>query len=146
MENYYENAMIAAEFRKSNEGKRLGGYIELLNKIASVLLNYHEEETCCSEYFRHFEFQCPSNREHVIATYHTWNYAHLGMEEVEQFVIFMAAYELYTFIDEHETCPIASHYKVFIANLLEICIREFDENIYVVDTRKRFAQGSTDVL
>ena len=57
------------------------------------------------------------------------------MEEVEQFVIFMGAYELYTFIDEHETCPIASHYKVFIANLLEICIREFDENIYVVDTR-----------
>ena len=51
MENYYENAMIAAEFRKSNEGKRLGGYLELLNKIASGLLNYHEEEICCSEYF-----------------------------------------------------------------------------------------------
>ena len=100
MENCYENAMMAAEFRKSNEGKRLGEYIELLNKIASVLLNYHKEETCCSEYFRHFKFQCPSNIEHVIATYHTWNYAHLGMEEVEQFVTFMAAYELYTFIDE----------------------------------------------
>ena len=58
----------------------------------------------------------------------------------------MGAYELYTFIDEHETCPIASHYKVFIANLLEICIREFYENIYVVDTRKRYAQGISNVL
>ena len=62
MENYYENALIAAEFRKSNEGKRLGGYIELLYKIASELLDYHEEEICCSKYFRHFEFQCPSNK------------------------------------------------------------------------------------
>ena len=113
MENYYENALKAAEFRQSKEGKRLGGYIELLNKIASTLLNFHEEEICCSEYCRHFEFQCPSNKEPVIATYHTWNYAHLGMEEVEKFVIFMAAYELYTFIDKHETCPIASQFKFF---------------------------------
>ena len=75
MENYYENAMIAAEFRKSNEGKKLGGYIELLNKIASALLNFYEEGFCCSEYYKHFEFQCPSNKdEPVIATFHTWNY------------------------------------------------------------------------
>ena len=73
MENYYENAMIAMEFRKSKEGKRLGSHLEFLNKIASGLLDYHEEETCCSKYFRYFEFQCPSNKEHVIATYHTWN-------------------------------------------------------------------------
>ena len=146
MEKLYENAMIAAEFRKSNEGKRLGGYIELLNKIASGLLNYQEEEIFCSKYFRHFEFQCPSNKEHVIATYHTWNYAHLGMEEVEQFVIFMAAYELYTFIDEHETCPIASQFKVLIATILDLCIVEFNENIYVVDTRKRAAQESSNIL
>ena len=87
MENYYKNAKIAAQFRKSYEGKRLGGFIELLNEIASRLLNYHKEETCCSEYNRHFEFQCPSNKdEPVIATYHTENYAHLGMKEVEQFV------------------------------------------------------------
>ena len=62
------------------------------------------------------------------------------MEEVDQFVIFMATYELYTFIEEHETCPIASKFKVFITNLLNLCINEFDENIYVVDTRKRAAQ------
>ena len=110
-----------------------------------MLLNYHEEETCCSEYFRHFEFQCPSNEEHVIATYLTWNYAHLGMEEVEQFVIFMASYELYTFIDKHETFPIASQFKDLIATILDLCIIEFNENIYVIDTRKR-AQESSNIL
>ena len=74
------------------------------------------------------------------------DYAHLGMEEVEQFDIFTAAYELYTFIDEHETCPIASQFKFFIATLLDLCILEFDENIYVVDTRKRAAQERSNVL
>ena len=58
------------------------------------------------------------------------------MKEVEQFVLFMGAYELYTFIDEHETCPIASKWKVTITNILNICINEFNENIYVVDTRE----------
>ena len=68
------------------------------------------------------------------------------MEEVEQFVIFMAAYELYTFIDEHETCPIASQFKVLIATILDLCIIEFNENIYVVDTRKKAAQERSNVL
>ena len=58
----------------------------------------------------------------------------------------MAAYELYTYIDEHETCPIASKFKVFITNLLNLCINEFDENIYIVDTRKRAAQERSNVL
>ena len=58
----------------------------------------------------------------------------------------MADYELNIFIEKHETCPIASQFKFFIDPILELCTLEFDENIYVVDTRKRFAQGSTDVL
>ena len=63
MENYSKNAKIAAHFRRSYEGKRLGVFIGFLNEIASGLLNYHKEETCCSEYSRHFEFQCPPNKE-----------------------------------------------------------------------------------
>ena len=93
MENCHKNVMIAAEFRKSNEGERLETIMRYLNEIASKLLNCHKEETCCSEHSRHFEFQCPSNKdEPVIATLHTWNYAHLGMKEVEQFFIFMTCY------------------------------------------------------
>ena len=71
MENY-KNAIKAALFRESYEGKRLGMSMGVLDMIASRLLNAHKEETCCSEYSRHFEFQCPSNKvEPVIATYHT---------------------------------------------------------------------------
>ena len=68
------------------------------------------------------------------------------MEEVEQFVVFMAAYELYNFIEEHETCPIASECRVTVSNILNKCMNEFDENIYVVDSRKRYAQGISNVL
>ena len=138
MENYYKNDWIVAQFGESGEGRRFRLYMGVLNMIASGLLNAHKEETCCSEYSRHFEFQCPSNKdEPVIANYHTGNYAHLGMEEVEQFVVFMAAYELNTFIDEHETCPIASQFKDLIAMILNIFRNEFDGNIYVIDTTKR---------
>ena len=59
------------------------------------------------------------------------------MDEVEKFVIFMADYELYTFIEKHETCPTASQFKDLIAMILNICINEFDENIYVIDTTNR---------
>ena len=34
----------------------------------------------------------------------------------------------------------------FIDPLLELCTLEFDENIYVVDTRKRAAQESSNIL
>ena len=50
----------------------------------------------------------------------------MPFQEVEQFVSFMAAYELNTFIDEHETCPIASQYKDLIVIILNICINEFN--------------------
>ena len=87
MENY-KNAIKVALFRESHEGRRLRLYMELLNEIANKLLNCHKEETCCSEYSRHFEFQCPSNKVEPVIT---GNYAHLGMKEVEQFVLFMGA-------------------------------------------------------
>ena len=84
MENYSKNAWKVARFRESYEGKRLGMFMGVLDIIASKLLNCHKEETCCSEYSRHFEFQCPSNKdEPVIATYHTGNYAHLGVAMLE---------------------------------------------------------------
>ena len=67
----YRNFAVTI-YRESHEGKRLEGYLDLLNRIANVLLEYHEEENCCSEHrSRHFKFQCPSNEEHVIASYHT---------------------------------------------------------------------------
>jgi hypothetical protein len=60
----------------------------------------------------------------------------------------MAADELQTFINEQETCHVASKYKIVINTILYDCIADFGENIYVVDYDKRVraAQESTNIL
>jgi hypothetical protein len=70
------------------------------------------------------------------------------MEQVEQFVSFMAAIELETFIYEHEDCPVASKFINVITNILQYCITNFMDNIYVVDYNKRVmaACESTSLL
>jgi hypothetical protein len=70
------------------------------------------------------------------------------MEQVEQFVTFMAACELETFVYEHEDCPVASKFINVIANILQYCITNFMDNVYVVDCNKRVmaARESTILL
>jgi hypothetical protein len=60
----------------------------------------------------------------------------------------MAAHELQTFINEQETCHVASKYKIVINTILYDCIADFGENIYVIDYDKRVraAQESTNIL
>ncbi len=93
LEEEYKNAMIAMKYKESCEGKRLKSFLRLLNNAAIELLAHYERTCnfCCGE---HFDFQCRSHEQHTIASYHTYSCVHLGMKEVEQFVIFMAAYEL----------------------------------------------------
>jgi hypothetical protein len=70
------------------------------------------------------------------------------MEQVEQFVTFMAACELETFVYEHEDCPVSSKFINAITNILQYCISNFMDNIYVVDYNKRVivAHESTSLL
>jgi hypothetical protein len=58
------------------------------------------------------------------------------MKQVEEFVINMAAVELYTFLCEHQTCPISSNSQRALIGILNHCITNYHENIYVVDFRK----------
>jgi hypothetical protein len=59
------------------------------------------------------------------------------MGQVEQFVTFMAACELETFIYEHEDCLVASKFINAITNILQYCITNFLDNVYIVDYNKR---------
>ena len=46
-----------------------------------------------------------SEKEEIIMAYHCYNYAYLGAEQVEQFVIFMGASEIESFMTKYyETC------------------------------------------
>jgi hypothetical protein len=124
--------------RELKERKRLGRFWKLLNGMANELLKYYDEENCLSKQkFRRIEFQCKSHEEHVIASYHGGDYAHLGMKEVEQFVTFMEAHELNTFTNEHKTFPECFSCEIVVTHILYICIVEFSENSHVVDFNKR---------
>jgi hypothetical protein len=70
LEEYYKNAMIAMKYRESCEGKRLKGFLRLLNKAAIELLAHYERTChfCCGE---HFDFQCRSHREHTSPALHS---------------------------------------------------------------------------
>ena len=115
--------------------------MSMLNHIANEILENHDDMNCCSKQkFRHFGFQCMFHEENVIASYHRGDYAHLGMEQVEQFIIFMGAYELKTFKDlNYEISAVARKHECVLDCTLDICINDFSENIYVVD----FNEGST---
>jgi hypothetical protein len=85
---YLNSSKIAKKYRESKEGIILEGFMTEINYIAKELLLHHDI-TCCSEQKdKHFEFQCRFHEECVIASYHTGDYAHLGMEQVEEFVTF----------------------------------------------------------
>ena len=71
------------------------------------------------------------------------------MKQVDQFVTFIVAYELKRFISENiKTCAIAWKFDMGITLLLNHCISNFSENIYVVDFNEGYiaAQESTNVL
>jgi hypothetical protein len=72
------------------------------------------------------------------------------MEQVEEFVTFLASIELQAFIDENGTCPIANRFEREITFILEYCKMNFSQNIYVVNynekLRGKLARESTDVL
>jgi hypothetical protein len=91
---YLNAAKIAKKHRKSKVGIRLEGFMIELNYMASKLLERHDTTCCCKQNDKHFEYQCMFHEEFVMASYHRGDYAHLGMEQVEQFVTFMASYEL----------------------------------------------------
>jgi hypothetical protein len=154
MENTIEYAPISTagelflKHRKSQEGQHLYELLRSLNHIADDLLAHHDR-TCFFCFCEHFDFQCRSHKEHTIASYHTYNYVPLGIKEVEQFVIFMAAYELKTFIDEiYETSGVANKHDSEITLILNYCITNFIDNIYVVDYNERgtTTQESTSLL
>jgi hypothetical protein len=82
--------------------------------------------------------------EHVIASFHNYNYVPLGIKEVEQYVIFKASYELKNFINEiYETSGVANKHDIETAHILIYCIDNFCDNVYVVELNEK---GTTNQL
>jgi hypothetical protein len=104
----------------SQEGKYMNNLLRSLEHFAKDLLAHYDR----SYWFcqgKHFDYQCRSHVEHVVASFYTYNYVPLGIKEVEQYVIFKGAYELKLFIAKiYETSGVANKHDREVTRILFI--------------------------
>ena len=74
--------------------------------------------------------------------YHWNNYIVLGFEEVEQFVIFMGASEIESFMSKnYETCVACNTLKDYVSSILDYCTEYFSNNPYIIDYKERLSNA-----
>ena len=126
------------KYRESREGKILRGMLKMLNQIVELLLDLHDINCCSKKHVKHFKFQCGFSKEPLIATYHWLNYTHLGAEQVEQFVTFVAASEVDSFMAEnYETCMASNKLKFTSSWILNYFLENLSNNDYIIDYKNR---------
>ena len=97
--------------------------IAALNRILNIL---------------NLKFQCGFSKEEIIMGYHCYNYAYLGAEQVEQFVIFMGASEIESFMAKYyETWIACIDLKSYVSAILDHCLEYFSNNPYIIDYKER---------
>src|SRR3954454_15901403 len=95
------------KYRESYKGKVMRGVLKKLNLIAKILLKRHDINCCSRLDTEHLKFLCVFSEEVLIANYRWNNYIHLGFEEVEQFVLFIGASEIESFMSKNYESRVA---------------------------------------
>ena len=144
-----ERCRKISEYQESEEGKHMKQLLKVLHDMADKLHRFHDINYCSQCFVKHFQFQCGYGIEHIIATYHKMNHAHLGMKEIEELVAYMAANEMDSFIDaKSENCPFTAKLKCISSFLLKYCTENFSDNAYVLcyENLSLAARESTNIL
>ena len=79
--------------------KPLWAQINKLNSFAKNFCSTYDESWCFNESFccrrhKHLPFQCDYNDNEILASYAKGNYDFDNIEQIEEFVVFMGAYEI----------------------------------------------------
>ena len=126
------------KYRESYKGKVMRGVLQKLDLIAKILLKRNDINCCSEQDTKHLKFQCGFGKKVLIANYHWDNYIHLGFEEVEQFVLFMGASEIDSFMAKnYETCVACNKLKETVSFILYYCLENFSNNCYIIDYKER---------
>src|SRR4051794_156708 len=142
MEEHARNSMELEElfmkYRESYKDKVMRAVLKKLDLIANFFLKRHDINCCSKEDTKHLKFQCGFSKEVLIANDHWNNHIHLAFEEVEQFVLFMGASEIGSFMSEnYETCVACHDLKDYVSSILDHCIENFSNNCYIIDYKER---------
>ena len=97
--------------------------LKRLNQIAKILLKCQDINCCSEQDTKHLKFQCGFSKEDIIMSYHCYNYAYLGAEQVEQFFILMRASEMESLMAKnYETCIACNDLKDYVSSILDYCL------------------------
>ena len=120
------------DYRLTQKGKLLWDQIYMLHWYARQLcLRY--DYTCCSRMKApHLPFSCEFNDNETLASYANGIYDYYDVEQIEEFVAFMGAYEIESLFKECENLDDAVYRPNFFA-ILKHCYENYEFNSDIDD-------------
>ena len=135
------------DYRLTQKGKLLCDRIYMLHWYAQDLwLKY--DYTCCSRMNApHLPFSCKFNDNKTLASYANGMYDYYDVEQIEEFVAFMGAYEIESMFKEFEDFD-DSDYRPENLAILKYCYEnyEFNSDIYDFIERVSAIPEETNIL
>ena len=147
MEEGYVKTMGAYyEYRSTKEGNRMLELLEHLNDMATEFCELHNITCCFRKDYKHSLYQCKYNSDPIIASYQECKFACHDIEQVEKYIAYVAAHEIDFLIDNFFATSHEAHVmKGHISILLQLCKKEFSDNVYVKE-RILASMESTNIL
>ena len=135
------------DYRLTQKGKLLWDQIYMLNWYARQLcLRY--DYTCCSRMKApHLPFSCKFNDNETLASYANGIYDYYDVEQIEEFVAFMGAYEIESMFKQFEDFD-ESVYRPENLAILKYCYEnyEYNSDINALIEKVSAVQEETNIL
>ena len=122
------------EHHRSEKGKRLSVQVIKLENFATDLCSTYDESWClnesrCWRKGKHLPFQCDCNENETLASYARGYYDFDKLEQIEEFFVFMGAYEITALLKNRDEAP----YKSDTFALLGYCLEYYNDNPYIAE-------------
>ena len=113
----------------SEKGKHLSLQVIKLHNFATDLCSTYDESWCfnesrCCRKHKHLPFQCDYNDNETLASYARGYYDFDKLEQIEEFFVFMGAYEISALLKNRDEAP----YKSDNFFILGYCLEYYNNN------------------
>ena len=137
-----------SEHLRSEKGKHLSLQVIKLHNFATDLCSTYDESwcfnesSCCREH-KHLPFQCDYNDNETLASYARGYYDFDKLEQIEEFFVFMGAYEISALLKNRDEAP----YKSDTFAMLGYCLEYYNDNPYITEfLEKRHPQKEETIV
>ena len=136
------------EHLRSEKGKHLSVQVIKLDNFATDLCCTYDESWCfnesrCCRKCKHLPFQCDYNDNETLASYARGYYDFDKLEQIEEFFVFMGAYEITALLKNRDEAP----YKSDTFPMLGYCLEYYNDNPYITKfLEKRHPQKEKTIV